>query len=253
MLMAKNKELRGTLSEVSLFSVYLNLARPLQLKNFTGETLHGFLFNLPGFREYHGTETKPFSIRLVKQEGKTVTWEACSLCLEVADKLSSARLPRGAHLGEVKVSDMLISPLSSTNYDHLLRPRTRTQFTFRFKSPTSFRSQGQQLLFPTPELLFGSLMQKWNAFAKRKITREIAKDFRKILVTRYDLETQEVSFSDYKIIGFTGEVRYRIPPRTDPVVKRVVNALAQLALFAGVGYKTPMGLGWVEVKSDRDG
>jgi len=188
------------------------------------------------------------ALRLVKQEGKTLTWEACALCLEVAERFLSAKLPRKARLGDVGVSDMLISPLSSTNYGHLLRPGRANQFTFRFKSPTSFRSQGQQLLFPTPELFFGSLMQKWNAFARKKITREIAEDFKKILVKRYNLETQEVSFSVYKIIGFTGVVSYRLPPRTDPMVKRVVNALARLAPYAGVGYKTPMGLGWVEVK-----
>jgi len=236
------------IDEITLFSVYMRLADFWHTKNFPGETLHGFLFSFSGLKRYHESEIKPFSLRLVKQEGKTLRWEVCALCLDLAEKLSATQLPRKACLSNTRVSDMLISPVSSTNYGHLLRPRTGTQFTFHFKSPTSFRSQGQQILFPAPELLFGSLMQKWNAFARKKITREIAEDFKKILVTRYSLETQEISFSNYKIIGFTGEVCYRIPPGTDPVVKRVVNALARLAPYSGVGYKTPMGLGWVEVK-----
>ncbi|MEO0180556.1 MAG: CRISPR-associated endoribonuclease Cas6 [candidate division WOR-3 bacterium] len=237
--------------EITLFSIHLKLAGPWKPSNFPGETLHGFLFSLPGLKDYHEAETKPFSLRLVKHEGRTLKLEVCSLRFDLAEKLSSAGLARGARIGNVGVSDMLISPLSSTNFGRLLRIRPRTRFTFRFRSPTSFRSQGQQILFPTPELLFGSLMQKWNAFARKKITREIADDFRNILVTRYSLETQEVSFSDYKIIGFTGEISYRFPTGIDPMVKIVVNALARLAPYSGVGYKTPMGLGWVEVKGDR--
>lgn len=239
------------IDEVTLFSVHLKLAVPWKPGGFPGEALHGFLFSLPGFGGYHKTETKPFSLRLVKHEGRTLKWEVCTLRFEVAEKLSSAGLSRKARLGSTGVSDMLISPVSSTNFGRLLKARARNQFTFRFKSPTSFRSQGQQILFPTPELFLTSLMQKWNVFARKKITREIAEDFKKILVTRYSLETQEVSFSDYKIIGFTGEASYKLPPGIDPMVKIVVNALAGLAPYSGVGYKTPMGLGWVEMKSDR--
>ncbi len=233
------------IDEITLFSVHLKLAGPWKHDSFPGETLHGFLFSLPDIKGYHEAETKPFSLRLVKHEGRTLKWEVCALRFDLAEKISSASLPRKARLGSTGVSDMLISPLSSTNFGRLLKTRVRNQFTFHLKSPTSFRSQGQQILFPTPELFFGSLMQKWNAFARKKITREIAEDFKKILVTRYSLETQEVSFSDYKIIGFTGEVSYKLPSGIDPMVKIVVNALARFAPYSGVGYKTPMGLGWV--------
>jgi len=241
-----------SIDEITLFSIYLKLNGPWEPKNFPGEALHGFLFNLPGLSRYHSEEAKPFSLRLVAREGHIIKWEACALRIEVAQSLTGIKLPRKARLGNTRVVDILAKPIASTNFGLLLRARNRTNFSFGFRSPTSFRSQGQQLLFPTPDLFFGSLMQRWNAFARKKVTREIAEDFRKILVTRYSLETQEVSFSDYKIIGFTGEVCYRIPPGTDPVVKKVVNALARLAPFAGVGYKTPMGLGWVEAGGGGD-
>ena len=102
-----------------------------------------------------------------------------------------------------------------------------------------------QFIFPQPELVFSSLLKRWNAFSELKIPEEHAAYFPSIKVSSYDLRTQLVHFSRYKIIGFKGEVEYELPGNASEGFRREVNALADFASYSGVGAKTAMGMGQV--------
>lgn len=53
---------------------------------------------------------------------------------------------------------------------------------------------------------------------------------------------------DTKFIGCVGEISYRILGDVKPEEIKQINALADLALYAGVGRKTTMGMGMVKRK-----
>ena len=64
-----------------------------------------------------------------------------------------------------------------------------------------------------------------------------------IRISDYELRTELIHFARYKVIGFKGHVTYTCPREADVAFRRAINALADFAFFAGVGYKTTMGLG----------
>jgi CRISPR-associated endoribonuclease Cas6 len=155
-------------------------------------------------------------------------------------------------------------------------PNPAKQVRLEFISPTSFRSGGHFVPLPLPELVFGSLLDKWQTFAPIALhpdTRRFAAEA--VVLSRYSLRTRgapyvkmvggraqgegeqplrEASFrgigeiEDRKakvgntMIGFTGEVTFSVLNR-DKYWLNVLHLLAAFAFFSGVGYQTGAGLG----------
>jgi len=68
-----------------------------------------------------------------------------------------------------------------------------------------------------------------------------------LLVKRYKLQTELVDFGKYKIIGCTGRCTYQLDKHMPLFQKKMLHSLAYFAEFAGIGYKTSMGMGDVSV------
>ena len=121
-----------------------------------------------------------------------------------------------------------------------------------FCSPTAFQLTGNHsLLFPDPALVFGSLAARWNAFAPAKIDRAVVDQIAAAaLVSRYRLETSMFDFGRYRKVGFVGHCHYQLRAAGSEVVQ-AANTLAAFAFFAGVGYKTTMGMGQARKLQNR--
>jgi len=108
-------------------------------------------------------------------------------------------------------------------------------------------------MFPEPELVFDSLLTKWNTFANEpleaKPLRELLKD-RCVVVKRYRLESDLWRFRRHLQPGFWGYCVYEIKGG-DTEQRRYFNALADFAFYAGVGYRTTMGMGQCQRMPDK--
>ncbi|MBA7564492.1 hypothetical protein ES708_06155 [subsurface metagenome] len=121
---------------------------------------------------------------------------------------------------------------------------TRHQIELQFSSPTAFRSGGKRnVVFPTPELVFGSYLNRWQAFSPVKLDDSISSWFDRIVVARYKLGTQILNFGSYQEVGFTGRCRYELNKNAPEEVAHALNALADFAFYCGTGAKTTMGMG----------
>lgn len=117
-------------------------------------------------------------------------------------------------------------------------PKVSGDITLNFLSPTSFKQVQAIQPFPLPELVFGSLLRRWNAFAPAE--QKFSTVEWKGLVCAFELKTHALKLEGGAEIGAEGWVRYRFP---DPEQARVATVLARYAFFAGVGRKTAMGMG----------
>jgi CRISPR-associated endoribonuclease Cas6 len=128
-------------------------------------------------------------------------------------------------------------------------PRPRSQVTMVFASPTAFRSQGRTMVFPLPRLVFGSLLSRWNHYAPQPLIPELAEAFdTRIDVDRYTLNTQMQDFGGYQLqVGFVGQCTFGTRKGVPAEVGRGMRLLATFAFFAGVGYRTTMGMGQVRM------
>ena len=116
-----------------------------------------------------------------------------------------------------------------------------------FLSPTTFRSSGRgerNVIFPEPALVFGSLINRWNAVAGADLKLDFSvKDASMAKVSGYHLTTRMVDFGNYQELGFIGRVTYECGDGLSEGQVRVLNALTDFAFYAGVGAKTTMGMG----------
>ncbi len=139
---------------------------------------------------------------------------------------------------------------------HSLASRTPRRVTLRFASPTTFRSEGTNVPFPLPALVFGSLVNRWNAFSPIALhpdTRRFAEEM--IVASKYTLRSQHVEFAAGErggAVGCVGLCRYYIRS-SDRYWGGVVHTLAAYAFFAGVGAHTTMGLGQAALWDEAEG
>ncbi len=112
-----------------------------------------------------------------------------------------------------------------------------------FLSPTAFRTGGHNVPLPLAELVFGSLVERWNAFCPTVISPDMKRYAQEYMaISRAEVKTQAVQFEGSWQVGFTGSCEY-VFLNKDNFWMRAANLLAGFAFYSGVGYRTTMGMG----------
>lgn len=109
-----------------------------------------------------------------------------------------------------------------------------------FSTPTAFRQGQYDTTLPTRESVFNSLLSRWNKYSGIEFT-QIA--IESIFPSFVNIHTEILADSRSKFIGILGEVTYKILGAIEPIQIKQINALAEFALYCGVGRKTTMGMG----------
>jgi CRISPR-associated endoribonuclease Cas6 len=118
------------------------------------------------------------------------------------------------------------------------------RWTLEFVTPVTFRQGGRNQPLPLPELVFGSLLDRWNALAPLPLPDETRQFVAEALaVSRFDLRSAVVPAKGGAIqIGAIGRCVYAATSR-DRYGLACVEALARFAFYSGVGAGTARGFG----------
>jgi CRISPR-associated endoribonuclease Cas6 len=160
-------------------------------------------------------------------------------------------------LGEVEFvfSEVLTSPGSDrwagyTNLDDLHQAEAAREISIEFASPTAFSLSANGLgkrieTVPTPKLLFGSLAAKWNAYLEPHLDQEAIEKYaeKSVVVGQYQMRSQVYRYWQQPQLGAVGTMTYLLQDKSNEEMNRCLNMLADFAFYAGVGYKTTMGMG----------
>lgn len=133
-----------------------------------------------------------------------------------------------------------INVVESNSFEKLIELPTQNTIELQFVSPTSFKQHQNIQPFPLPELVFNSLLRRWNHFAPSDLQFSEVKW--QGLVSAFDLKTHVLKMESGAEIGAVGWVKYRF---LDPEQARIATILSHFAVFSGVGRKTTMGMGQV--------
>lgn len=123
------------------------------------------------------------------------------------------------------------------------------QIRLTFCTPTTFRISQYDCALPTKELVFQSLLKRWNQYSNFPFPKTLIDV---LYPSFFDIHTDIVIDSRSKLIGCLGDITFQILGDVDPVTIKQINTLANFALYAGVGRKTPMGMGIVRRIGSRD-
>lgn len=111
-----------------------------------------------------------------------------------------------------------------------------------FYTPTCFRQGKVDNPIPDCDRVFNSLLRKWNQYSGIEISATVIEQIAPSFV---NIRTAIAPDSRSQFVGCIGEVGFKWFGEPDPQLIKPFNALADFALFAGVGRKTPMGMGMV--------
>ncbi len=115
-----------------------------------------------------------------------------------------------------------------------------------FVTTTSFRREGQYVIFPEIYLLIQSLINRWNKFAEGF---RIEDDISHMLATfcrikEYNLRTQNFMLEHQKINGFCGNMTIKFEGNN--IINNLLGLLFEYANYSGVGIKTALGMGAIK-------
>ena len=261
---------------LSSFLIELETLEPITLNGYGGEAIHGLFFEI--LRNYskkvaeyihnENKKSKPFSLsgvleKKVKTEGKLFldSGEDASFRISILEeKLIPDTLAAFGKVLNLKAKLPLANGrivIKKINYQESSNPwiksslypklfeeaKLNEKIKLRFLSPTSFRIKGKQCTLPEPSLIFSSLVDRWNSFSGIRFSKDFLEKLDRVYPSQFELRSELIQFSNYKIIGFKGMVEYRFGKEFTSEEKRVINTLADFAFYAGVGYKTTMGMG----------
>lgn len=121
------------------------------------------------------------------------------------------------------------------------------KFTFELFTPTSFRTQGKEVAtLPAPKLVFGNLAGAWRALTGENHIEAVEKYAEKNLTLgTYKLHTDRLILHNNPQLGSVGRLEFIRTDKTDHFPARVLNLLADLSFYSGLGRKTTHGMGMV--------
>ena len=117
-------------------------------------------------------------------------------------------------------------------------------FRIDFRTLTCFRSEGRSLLFPETRLVVSSLYRSWTAAGGHEIPdKTLRRLARNVFPVRYSLRTGMLDMGKYLLSGFTGYCAYELDECLDRDERAALSSLLSMIPYAGIGYKTTMGMG----------
>ncbi|MDZ8096040.1 MAG: CRISPR-associated endoribonuclease Cas6 [Nostoc sp. DedQUE05] len=151
--------------------------------------------------------------------------------------------PADLYITSIQGTSQSIQPWANANtYAQLYEEASdrNSSINLSFSTPTAFRQGQYDTTLPTRESVFNSLLSRWNKYSGIEFT-QIA--IESIFPSFVNIHTEILADSRSKFIGILGEVNYKILGAVEPIQIKQINALADFALYAGIGRKTTMGMG----------
>ena len=117
-----------------------------------------------------------------------------------------------------------------------------------FRSPTTFKQLGENVIFPTITLIMQSLWQRFNAYIPGiALNDDDAFDMlcRGMRIESYKLQSALYPIKEMQIRGFLG--RITVKQSLPAPLAQVSGTLLKFAQYGGIGAKTSLGMGGVSV------
>lgn len=163
-------------------------------------------------------------------------WQLGGTPLDLVSILSNPQ-PQQPWARYVSYEQLYAQALDGTDSSNAQEPR---KMTFTFCTPTAFRLTKFDSCLPDRDVVFRSLLKRWNRYSNNPFSETII-DY--IYPSFFNIKTEMVSDRRSKFIGCIGDISFSILGEVDPQTIKQINTLANFAFYAGVGRKTPMGMG----------
>lgn len=224
-----------------------------------GSLLHGFLMQaLPEETAdmLHESGLRPFSQYVLAPAEKQLNWNIGLWDRDLAEQILQAVMPL-SRIELVQKGIILevggvqrITRTESEHFDHFFigEPPCR-RFEIDFLTPCTHKQNGNYVLFPSPELIVNSLSRRFDAHIPDITLNDPAamqEVSRHIRIVRYSLRSAVYYLENTKITGYTGRITLVVGGPEQ--LARLTGALLSFAEYSGLGVKTALGMGGVQIR-----
>lgn len=245
---------------IKQYKIRLKPDNAAALSAISGYYMYGMLTELlePDYASFlHENIFSPISQYIrIDHAGGLVEWTINLLGSEAINQVSSV-LESSSHFCitgcscQLTVQDLSINLLPS---DEALIERARalpdiTKPTMEFISPTSFKSYGEYLIFPSVEHIIRSLVNRWNSYSQSYVINDedaVVALIQGIKIAGYRLQSSYFRLKGTSIPGFKGEIRFST--RLSIPIAELYKILLFFSEYSGVGIKTSLGMGAAKYK-----
>lgn len=208
----------------------------------------------------HKNGLKPFSQHIQSRDDKVI-WTVNAFSLEACEKLIKPLQQRS--ITHILINhnnmDLHISEKNAcyTNYQDLVNTwyfgEHSRYVLLKFCTPTAFKSSEKYVFYPDPGLILKSLINKYDSFSTSGTiwTEEVFEQLvQNIQIRNYRLRSIPFHLEGTRIPAFMGSIGiYLQGPQ--PLVN-LVHLLLHFGEYSGVGIKTSLGMGALQIQEGRE-
>ena len=224
--------------------------------------LQGVLFEKisPAYADFlHKQSMHPYSQYAVKKDGK-VYWIIQTLSREayheiilplMAEEFRSFYLEKINE--EIEIRSKKIETIEKRQLlQEFYEAEVSDEQRLDFLTATSFRQNGKYMILPDLRLLFQNVMNRysdssdkidlWDEETLEQLTEQT-------FISRHQIRSVVYPLEGVTVPGFIGNITIRV--RGQGTMKRYVRFLLRFAEYSGIGIKTSMGMGAVEMATEE--
>lgn len=206
------------------------------------------------YAEYlHTLRYNPYSQTIIKNNDFT-EWVIRTLSKESYEKiilpigeLNSFDIKKeGFH---VKIVEKQIKQIAKENLvKEFYQGKGDRVIWIRFQTPTSFKSEGRYMIYPTVRHIFQSIMKKYDAInddIEMFDEQTLDEIINSVRIEAYKLNSCYFPMEGVRIPSFMGKIKLFI--QGSETICRYVKLLLNYSEYSGIGIKNSMGMGAIQI------
>ena len=156
-------------------------------------------------------------------------------------------IPKSIYLSNKEMEVNIKSfTLSKKNIEEIFSDDRNTT-SVKFITPTSFKSNGVNHIYPNITTLLQGIINKINTYfddIELSDEKVINKLLENVYIRDYNLRTQFFYLEKIKIKGFVGRINIGLAVK-DEALEKLLSIIIKLSEYTGFGMKTSLGMGAV--------
>lgn len=235
--------------------LHLKLSLPTHLVTINiSSLLHGVIMRLLSNDTqdmlHNSSSYSPLKQRLLIN-GNDVIWEIVSLTSSVGEEIESIFQNLNSifieyHQQDVPILEKKIKKIDEKELVHncLNEVTVSKNFKLNIVTPTSFKSDGQYMIFPDVSKMFRSIMLMFDEFNHElnlfdvETLRFIEEN---VKITDYHIKSTRFHLEGVKIPSFKGSINLHV--NGSPQIIHFVRLVLEYGSLSGIGIKTSLGMG----------
>lgn len=224
------------------------------LNSNMGSIFHGYLMeniNSEYADYFHSVSINPFTSCIYKDDKTGKFYWRITMLNEMSYNMLMSTfkegIPKSIYLSNKEMEVNIKSfTLSKKNIEEIFSDDRNTT-SVKFITPTSFKSNGVNHIYPNITTLLQGIINKINTYfddIELSDEKVINKLLENVYIRDYNLRTQFFYLEKIKIKGFVGRINIGLAVK-DEALEKLLSIIIKLSEYTGFGIKTSLGMGAV--------